>query len=1031
MAPGHSTLRNPQRGDYKEEHLAKTFGGNTYYQAPIPFNKTKKLKKKSSKGEGSSEEEEVIDTVTFQVELDPGEANSDKYKVKVNRYKEGTPESYCQWRTTQARLHQDKGVVGDVTGTLRILRATLGGKALTAFNRAYEKHDTTNQDRRANQRLDQSIVLLQALNDLSLHVFANTGVDSVKNQKTYLRKSVLMGNMFPSDFADRLEEINDYLKYFPVEAVNTVNDIPTPFDQEELIDIMDRAKNPEWQLIALRNGQKPTTLQTMEAAKLYYNQLASADQVEQQLQASHQRSRGNGNSKRRRKGNGNSNGNGGDESNDRPTKRQKGNSRGKPRPKVCGICGKRHPGQCYYDSNHKGPKPNWFKKKNGDNSKSENSHMISLKRSTVEKLVDKASKKGRKRRTIIDDSDDDSDGAINAIQQQLKPASKEIVLDGSDTEEETDHFQEQLRESTSNSTSNEETLNPIRSIPSVNPSIKKSKKSHYCAEIFAKLTNRAGDVVPARVLLDTGTTSTLVLRDFVERGRISKYKSDAQTWKTMGGNFHTRRKAYIDFTFPELNDSKKVSWVCHVDEAAPKQRQYDIIVGMDLMSNIGIYVNTADKTIVWEGQTIPLKQRGMVNESFFLQSCFHQTQEPEVLKEAESRQKRILDADYSKVDIDEYIETLDHLSLSEKVRLNQTLQAHPTLFGGGLGTLKVRPVHLEIKPGSKPYHSRAFAVPQAYERGTRKEINRFCGIGVMERSHESEWAAPTFIQPKKTGDIRVLTDFRRLNAVLKRKPFPLPKISDLLLKLNGFRYATAIDLSMGYYHIPLDEESQALCTTILPCGKFRYKRLPMGISNAPDIFQSIMSELLGDMDFVRVYIDDILIISDGTFEDHMAKLNQVLTRIETKGFRANVRKCFFARPSLEYLGYWLTRQGVQPQPKKVEAICRISAPRNRRQLRHFLGMVNYYRDMWRRRSHILAPLSALASDKKPWKWGPEEQKAFEEIKEVVSEETLLMFPQFDKPFHVYTDASNYQLGAVIMQENKPLAFYSRKLTDTQ
>ena len=294
----------------------------------------------------------------------------------------------------------------------------------------------------------------------------------------------------------------------------------------------------------------------------------------------------------------------------------------------------------------------------------------------------------------------------------------------------------------------------------------------------------------------------------------------------------------------------------------------------------------------------------------------------------------------------------------------------------------------------------------------------------MERSHESEWAAPTFIQPKKTGDIRVLTDFRRLNAVLKRKPFPLPKISDLLLKLNGFRYATAIDLSMGYYHIPLDEESQALCTTILPWGKFRYKRLPMGISNAPDIFQSIMSELLGDMDFVRVYIDDILIISDGTFEDHMAKLNQVLTRIETKGFRANVRKCFFARPSLEYLGYWLTRQGVQPQPKKVEAICRISAPRNRRQLRHFLGMVNYYRDMWRRRSHILAPLSALASNKKPWKWGPEEQKAFEEIKEVVSEETLLMFPQFDKPFHVYTDASNYQLGAVIMQENKPLAFYS-------
>ena len=94
-------------------------------------------------------------------------------------------------------------------------------------------------------------------------------------------------------------------------------------------------------------------------------------------------------------------------------------------------------------------------------------------------------------------------------------------------------------------------------------------------------------------------------------------------------------------------------------------------------------------------------------------------------------------------------------------------------------------------------------------------------------------------------------------------------------------------------------------------------------------------------------------------------------------------------------------------------------------------MVNYYHDMWKRRSHILAPLSTLTSKDKPWRWGHEEQKAFEDIKEVISQETLLMFPQFDKPFHVYTDASNYQLGAVIMQEDKPLAFYSRKLNDTQ
>jgi hypothetical protein len=108
-------------------------------------------------------------------------------------------------------------------------------------------------------------------------------------------------------------------------------------------------------------------------------------------------------------------------------------------------------------------------------------------------------------------------------------------------------------------------------------------------------------------------------------------------------------------------------------------------------------------------------------------------------------------------------------------------------------------------------------------------MERLTDIDVFNRSSDSEWVAPTFIQAKKTGDVRLLTDFRRLNAQIRRKPFPLPKISDLLIKLSGFKYATAIDLSMGYYHIPLDLKAQKLCTTILPWGKYQYKRLPMGV----------------------------------------------------------------------------------------------------------------------------------------------------------------------------------------------------------
>ena len=210
-------------------------------------------------------------------------------------------------------------------------------------------------------------------------------------------------------------------------------------------------------------------------------------------------------------------------------------------------------------------------------------------------------------------------------------------------------------------------------------------------------------------------------------------------------------------------------------------------------------------------------------------------------------------------------------------------------------------MELEVQEGAKPYHVKPFPLPYAYERHAKKEIQRFCDIGVMEKNRESEWGAPSFFQPKKkgvVGSVRLLTDFRKLNEVLKRHPFPLPKISDLLLKLQGFKYATALDLSMGYYHIPLSKNSQKLCTTVLPWGKYSYKRLPMGISSAPDIFQHIMHDMLGDLDFCRVYIDDVLIVSDGSYEDHLAKLKVVLSRLNQANFRANVRKCYFAQDNL-------------------------------------------------------------------------------------------------------------------------------------
>ena len=192
-----------------------------------------------------------------------------------------------------------------------------------------------------------------------------------------------------------------------------------------------------------------------------------------------------------------------------------------------------------------------------------------------------------------------------------------------------------------------------------------------------------------------------------------------------------------------------------------------------------------------------------------------------------------------------------------------------------------------------------------------------------------------------------------------------------------------------------------------------------------------MGTLMHDLEHVRAYIDDLLILTSGSYDDHLEKLSEVFRRIREAGLKVNANKSFFARGELEYLGYWITRKGIQPVTKKIDAIHNIAPPTNKKELRRFVGLVNYYRDMWVRRSDVLAPLTVLTSKKTKWAWGSKEQQAFDTMKKIISKDTLLAYPDFNDEFVIHTDASDYQLGAVIAQKGKPIAFYSRKLKPEQ
>ena len=236
---------------------------------------------------------------------------------------------------------------------------------------------------------------------------------------------------------------------------------------------------------------------------------------------------------------------------------------------------------------------------------------------------------------------------------------------------------------------------------------------------------------------------------------------------------------------------------------------------------------------------------------------------------------------------------------------------------------------------------------------------------------------------------------------------------------------------MWHCHVRLDPASKQLCAVALPFGKCEHQTIPMGLCNSPDIFQEKMSELMDGLAFVRTCIDDLPCLTKGFFSDHLEKAELVLQRLQKAGLKVNVTKSFFACSQLECLGCWITRTGIKPVCDKVKAVLKIAEPKTQKELRSFIGVVNYYRDMWVRRSHVLAPLAALTSKTTKWKWEPQHQKAFAMAKRIIAKETLLAHPNFNKPFQIHTDASHHQPGAVVSQEGKPTAFHSRKLNPAQ
>ena len=536
-----------------------------------------------------------------------------------------------------------------------------------------------------------------------------------------------------------------------------------------------------------------------------------------------------------------------------------------------------------------------------------------------------------------------------------------------------------------------------------------------------------------RVLYDSGGSKSLIHRRVVPVGL--QFKSTCkQMFNTLAGAYASLGTVDVEgMRLPAFDKNRIIN--SHDFEVFDADCKYDVILGADFLSRIGMNLIYENLTIEWLGNIIPMETLDKNTSAMSqVESYLAQMDDEEMGIDFDSYLSApILDAKYDKVDIDATIEEhCGHLTKEQRKDLHQVLQARSKLFDGTLGCYPGEPLHIELEEGAQPVYRRPYPVPHVHLATFKKELDHLVDIGVLLPVRDTEWGLPTFITPKKDGRVRWVSDLRELNKVIKRTQYTLPIINDILRKRKGYHYLTKLDISMQYYTFELDEESRKLCTIVTPFGPFCYNRVPMGLKISPGYAQARMKEVLRGIEDQDCYIDDIGIFST-SWESHLDTLREVLKRLEDNGFTINPLKCEWAVKETDWLGYWLTPSGLKPWSKKIDAILKMKPPTTATEVRTFLGMITYYRDMWPRRSHVLAPLTKLAGLQKRAKvsWTADLDKAFKQMKAVIAHDALMAYPNHNLPFEIYTDASDYQLGACIMQDGRPVAYYSKKLSKAQ
>ena len=373
------------------------------------------------------------------------------------------------------------------------------------------------------------------------------------------------------------------------------------------------------------------------------------------------------------------------------------------------------------------------------------------------------------------------------------------------------------------------------------------------------------------------------------------------------------------------------------------------------------------------------------------------------------------------------------LTENEKEAVREMLNRYRTVVSiddNDLGCTSTIKHNIDVQ-GAAPIKQRYRRFHGELRREVEEELERLKEADIIEPSF-SAWSSPIVPIRKRNGSLRVCVDYRALNARTKLDSFPLPNIEDILNNLGESVFFSTLDMSKGYYQIPMDYGSKEYTAFSSGTSLYQFKVLPFGVANGVATYQRLMSLVLAGISWevCIAYIDDLIVLGK-SFENHLQNLQSILDRLAMHGLKIKPSKCELFKQSVTYLGHIVCSRGVLPCNENIKAIQDYPQPKTVKQLKRFLGMANFFRRFINNASEIMQPLFDLTKNKK-LNWTEKCNEAFETIKDILMQPPILAFPDFSNTaaeFIVTTDASGVAAGAMLSQvqhgDERVIAYGSR------